>query len=355
MADMREVRAIAVGLAVVATYTSLVLASGRVDPAQFWTMFATYVGGSIGLWLALGILCGFVLVIRQALRSGGEPFLFPFVRDSVVARWKRDRGLSLIWPPLLFGGLMAAFNAYKQMVLPLAGYRFDPLFAAADRALFLGHDGWRVTHALLGSPEATLAIDRLYHGWFAPVALGVILCAWLPASTYRLRTQYLLSYIAVWIGLGSVLAFLLPSAGPCFYERLVGSSPEFGALMQRLHAIEAATGSDLLAMHNQAVLWHAHSSERLAFGGGISAMPSVHNALAVLFAIAGWRANRVLGALLGIYALVIWIGSIHLGWHYAVDGIVAAALTICIWRVCGRVADRLERPFFADEAEPALA
>ena len=44
------------------------------------------------------------------------------------------------------------------------------------------------------------------------MALGVMICAWLPRATWRLRTQYLLSYITMWIGVGSVLAFLLPSA-----------------------------------------------------------------------------------------------------------------------------------------------
>ena len=47
------------------------------------------------------------------------------------------------------------------------------------------------------------------------------------------------------------------------------------------------------------------------------------------------------------YALVIWIGSIHLGWHYAVDGLVSIALTIVIWKLMGKLADRLERPVFA--------
>src|SRR3546814_8775273 len=81
--------------------------------------------------------------------------------------------------------------------------------------LFLGHDPWRVTHAIF-SPMATYAIDRAYHGWFAPMSLGVLLCAFGARRSYRLRTQYLLSYIAVWVVIGSVFAYLLPYAGPCF-------------------------------------------------------------------------------------------------------------------------------------------
>jgi hypothetical protein len=355
MVDRREVRATAVGAAVVGCYTILVLASGRVDPGQFSIMFLSYVGASIGLWIGVGVVGMFVQLFRNARSSGDQPFLARFARDAAAGRWQRDRGVSLIWPPLLFGSLMASFNSFKQMILPLAGYRFDDAFAAADRLLFVGTEGWRVTHALFGSPAATLAIDRLYHGWFAPVALGVIICAWLPASTYRLRTQYLFSYIAVWVGLGSVLAFLLPAAGPCFYPQLVGSNPDFQQLLNRLSAIQSASGTPLLALHNQQVLWHAHTHDSLAFGGGISAMPSVHNGLAILFALAAWKIKPVLGSIFGAYAALIWLGSIHLGWHYAVDGIVAGALTWWIWRACGKLADRLERPLFQKSVEPALA
>jgi hypothetical protein len=110
-----------------------------------------------------------------------------------------------------------------------------------------------------------------------------------------------------------------------------------------------------MALHNQSYLIKAHGGDRLSIGGGISAMPSVHNGLAFLFALAAWRVSRPLGCLLGSYAAVIWVGSVHLGWHYGLDGVVAVALTILIWQVCGHIADRLERPLLPRAPEPALA
>jgi membrane-associated phospholipid phosphatase len=84
-------------------------------------------------------------------------------------------------------------------------------------------------------------------------------------------------------------------------------------------------------------------------------MPSVHNGLAVLFALAAFRLNRVAGWALAAYAVFIWLGSIHLGWHYALDGLVAGSLTYGIWLVCGRIAERLDSNAAAPAAAPALA
>ena len=353
--DMKEVRATVLGAAILFAYVVAVLGSGRVDGEQFLRLLLTYLTGSLALWFVLGVAIVGVQLCWNARKSGRDSFLVAYASSTLLARWRRDWGASLVWPPVLFASLMASFNAFKQLVLPLAGYSFDPFLAKADRLFFLGTDGWRVTHAIFGSAQATAMIDRLYHGWFVPMALGVLICAWLPASTYRLRTQYLLSYTGVWIVLGSVLAFLTPSAGPCFYSRLVGPSPEFASLMTRLNQIQTSTGEPLMALRNQAMLLQAHGSDQLVIGGGISAMPSVHNGLAILFALAGWQLSKPVGALLAVYPALIWIGSIHLGWHYGLDGVIAAVATFVMWRICGRIADRLERPLFSASAEPALA
>lgn len=355
MTDVREVRAAALGFVVVACYMALVLLSGRVDPAQFSSLFFLYLRGSFALWVMLAFLGLLLLLWRKRPAAGmrGEsPLRVAF--GWAEERWRRDRLASLIWPPLLFASLMASFNAYKQMVLPLAGFRFDPLFAEMDRALFLGHDPWRVSHAIFGSPTATMWIDRAYHGWFVPMALGVMLCAWMPRATFRLRTQYLLSYIAVWIGIGSVLAFLLPAAGPCFYGHFVGAQ-DFQPLLDRLAADQAASGAPIAALHYQHGLLAMFGGDQLRMGGGISAMPSVHNGLAALFAIAAFRINRKAGWAMAFYAALIWLGSIHLGWHYAIDGIASVGLALLVWPAMGRVADWLDRPASEPSPAPAIA
>ena len=355
MRNNPEIRAAAAGALIVGVYALLVLSTGRIPMGDFARLLAFYLKTSFSLWLFLGLLTLLVELYRNRPRGGPGPSPFAVIVSVGKARWERDRFASLFWPPLLFATLMASFNAFKQMVLPAAGFTLDPAFAAADKLLFLGNDPWRVTHFMLGSPDATWLVDRAYHAWFVPMSVGVLLCAWLPASTYRLRNQYLLSYSAIWIGIGSVLAFLMPSAGPCYYENFVGSYPSFAELNARLVAAQSAAGANLTALANQSGLLRMFGGDSLAVGAGISAMPSVHNGLAVLFAIAAWRVNKWLGAALGAYAVLIWIGSIHLGWHYAIDGLLAAALTFAIWWVAGRATERFERGVPQTEAKPALA
>ena len=154
-------------------------------------------------------------------------------------------------------------------------------------------------------------------------------------STYRLRNQYLLSYVGIWIGIGSILAFLLPSAGPCFYEQFVGPSPHFAGLTRDLAAAEIASGAKLAALSNQRGCCGCSAATPCRSVQAYSAMPSVHNGLAVLFAIAAYRINKWLGYGFAAYAVLIWFGSVYLGWHYAIDGFISAGLTFAIWRIAG--------------------
>ena len=355
MSVSREWKGAGLGAAVIALYMALVLGSGMVDPGMFGRMLAFYVKTSFLIWTFMLGCTLLVLMVMRGRKSGNQPFLKDFIVTTARDRWQRDHYVSLVWPPLLFAGLLSSFNSFKQMILPLAGYSWDPMLAAADKALFLGHDPWRVTHAIFGSPEATVFIDGYYHTWFLPMSLGVAVCAFMPASTFRLRTQYLLSYIGVWVIVGSVFAYLMPSAGPCFYEPLVGQHASFQELIQNLRRAQAETGAELISLNNQQMLLELVSADKLIVGGGISAMPSVHNALAFLFALGAFRLNRVAGYVASAYAVMIWIGSIHLGWHYALDGLVAGVMTLLLWTICGRIAAMLDREGEVLQPAPAVA
>jgi len=233
--------------------------------------------------------------------------------------------------PLLFAG----FGILKMLIPVVSPFGWDQAFADADRVLFLGRQPWRITHALFGGAAATLVIDRLYTGWIMFLSVAITWAA-IGGSRYD-RARFFLSFTAAWLLLGVMGAAFLSSAGPCF-AAAIGADPagEFAPLMSRL----AEQGEVLGAVEWQQVLWNAHASRHYGFGMGISAMPSLHNAVAVLYALALSRRSRVLGRVGWGYAAIIWIGSVHLGWHYAIDGLVAAAAMIAIWAGAGRYLTR---------------
>jgi PAP2 superfamily protein len=233
-----------------------------------------------------------------------------------------------------FLGVFTRFKTVMQKVHPFA---WDVRLSHLDRALFFGHDPWAVLQPILGHPLITRAIDFAY----VPVLLVVLISSvvwqgW--TADQRLREQFLLTFVLAWITLGTVLATVLSSAGPCYYGYVVGSPDPYRPLLDYLKSVDRVT--PLTAVMSHRVLWFGYLSQESISFGGISAMPSIHIAMPVLIALTGWRNSRWLGALLTAFALLIFLGSIHLAWHYAVDGYVSAIGLGLIWLLCGRIVNR---------------
>jgi PAP2 superfamily len=303
---------------------------------------ATAVLGDYG-WKALRALPFLVemvliaMLVRALLAGAASPLRA--IGGSLRGRFGSPfLALAALSPLLLMPVMFSGYGVLKMLLPAYAPFAWDDAFAAADRALFLGRQPWTLTHGVLGSFEATRLIDRLYTGWVLLLSFAIVGFA-LFAPRYD-RARFFLSFTAAWAVLGVIGAYLTSSAGPCYAE-LVGASSagEFAPLMERLRGYSETQGL-LGAVQWQEVLWDAHSGRRYGFGMGISAMPSLHNAIAVLYALALSRFGR--GAAIGgwLFAAVTLVGSVHLGWHYAVDGIAAAAAMLVIWRLAGRYLER---------------
>ena len=50
------------------------------------------------------------------------------------------------------------------------------------------------------------------------------------------------------------------------------------------------------------------------------------------------------GRLFALYGLIILLGSVHLGWHYAVDGYVSILAVPMLWWLSGVLVRRLRLP-----------
>lgn len=295
-----------------------------------YTTTAAVLGGAV---LTLRCLSAVLwLGIRSRLRAS------PFAASRVWVSdwWRRGGAAHFIWPLLTFATLMTGFNAFKQAVLPMAGMHYDELFAAIDQWMFLGNDPGLLLHEWMGSPAISRWLDAVYHAWFLPMSVGVAVVAVFAGD--RMRMRYMLTYVAIWVVLGVAMAYALPAAGPCFWADFVAPG-RFDPLMNTLYEHQAALGPDveIAALKYQQTLLTAWGSSELRVGRGISAMPSVHNALAVLFALAAFQYRRWLGVVFGLFAFLIWIGSIYLGWHYAIDGLVGGGAAAVFWWLSGKM------------------
>lgn len=355
----RELRLLALIAIVLAGYVAIVMGYATRHDQLALIANATVRPVILIIWgIALGFVClaymGDLLLRRRPkypLRVMAAELHAGVLRsDLIVARGTIALGLL---------GLMIFFTPFKVMIGHTRGFPFDRALMELDRLVFAGHDAWEVTHALFGGVAATAVLHTAYSLWFAMVWIGVVYMMLRPERVH-LRAQYLLGFLLTWIIVGSFAAWLLASAGPCYYEG-VFADPHFRPLIDRLHRIDAdlkavGPGFGIEALRVQDMLWASYASRKEMFGGGISAMPSMHVAMAVLMACGGWRLGRKPGVLLTVFALLIWIGSIHLGWHYALDGVVALGLTLGIWRASGCLVDRyVMREAPAVAWRPALA
>ncbi|WP_055686969.1 phosphatase PAP2 family protein [Loktanella sp. 5RATIMAR09] len=287
----------------------------------------------ISLVVAAWLLAQFIwLRVQQKRQTSGQ------TPDNPMA-WYRAYLATIRWGDI-FAALLAlivtvsCFTVYKSTVVGAEGYGFDAMFIAWDRALFGGQDPWVLSHAVFPTPFLTKIIDFIYHPAFLPMVLGYTVCI---AAQGRpaLRYTYMVSYLASFVIIGMVMASAMHSAGPVYDGVLFGDGTTFAPLIERLAAQSAAAGP-FSAVFAQDYLLRLNELGVTGLGGGISAMPSMHIVLAFLWVLPAWHLNRVLGAIVTVYALIIWIGSVHLGWHYFVDGLVGVAVLGPIWYASGR-------------------
>ena len=226
-------------------------------------------------------------------------------RAFFVDEWQKPA--FLLFCLFLAGVNMTTFMWVKPLLNYLVPFWADPMLADADRTLFLGHDPWTLLTWL-----NSRAMAVFYHrGWFAMMILTLILV--LSARPSAEKSATMLTYFVLWSIIGPVVHALLPAAGPVFYAQL-GYGDRFADLQAVPETMEVAQ-----------YLWTIYAGQGFGPGSGISAMPSLHIATTVWMILAvrtfapRWTVPTAAAGLL------IFLLSISLGWHYALDGIVGGA------------------------------
>ena len=261
---------------------------------------------------------------------------FRFIWADLRANWlQRDRLVRFAVVYALLPVFFSTFGSLKFAIPRIRPFDRDELFHAWDVALH-GAPPFEYTLPLLGGVWPTVFVNVLYNLWIFLLFSIVIWQAF--TLEKRVRMQFLLSFSLTWILGGTVLATWLSSVGPCYWGGLLGEPNPYAPLMDHLYAVHEV--QHLWAIDVQEQLWAAYSAQSIETVAGISAMPSMHVATSTLFALLGWARHRVLGIALTLFAICIQVGSVHLGWHYAVDGYLGAAVAAGIWFAIGAIQKR---------------
>lgn len=285
---------------------------------------ATSYGSGVGLLTLGSIILHFLsLYLRQMVQIGGQTAGFSQNYAASVPVLDILAGLGAITVTI------SSFTVYKSLVVGASGYHYDAAITALDRWFFAGLDGWQLTHWLLPTAQMAHVIDFLYHPAFMPMIIGYVICLGLRARP-GLRYTYVLAYLISFVVIGMIGADLLNSAGPIYDGRLYGDGSNFSALHAKL-AQHSQDASPLFSQTTKEYLANAYDQRIAKFGTGISAMPSMHIVMTFLWVFAGWSLGRTAGVLTTLYAVVIWVGSVHLGWHYFSDGLIGLAALAVIW------------------------
>lgn len=254
--------------------------------------------------------------------------------DDILAP---ERVSNTIHAFLVNGIFFVGFLGIKKAIPAAVPFAWDKSFMELDRALHFGLLPHEILAPLFNIPLVTFIVNVTYNLWFV-VLLGCFFWQGFARHDNALRQKFLLAYLLSWfIGTG-ILGTIFSSAGPCFYGFVEPGPNPYAGLMATL-----ASANEIYpvwAVPTQAALWQSH----LAGHGeieGVSAMPSMHVATTIQFILLGFASGkRWLGWFFVGFAASIFVGSIVLGWHYAVDGYAGAALAWLCWKLAGRVAER---------------
>jgi hypothetical protein len=274
-----------------------------------------------------GLVMGFVpfsLWYVLKLHREGEAHPIQRVRRDV----QLPRVLAILGAMVLGPIAAGAFSTMKGAIPVAVPFYLDPALASLDRAVF-GTDPWRLTHAMFG--WATPLIDRFYLWWLLVMLVSFYLVLLSKPSAFK--TQSLIAYLLMWPLVGTVGGYALSSAGPIFQDALFGGHSGLVAVLQQEGATKAVALYQLLL--------DAYAKRYEMLGTGISAMPSMHIAMACWFALTlrgAWPKFQWVG---WIYVGIIWFSSVHLGWHYFSDGVVGIAGALLVWYLAGAIARRI--------------
>jgi hypothetical protein len=293
------------------------LATSFLSGVRGTAIYFGYVATGASVSVVAVLVWIFLDVAAMARRKEDEPL------KQIKARLPSRLNL-IVLPALIFPFFLASFTTAKSAIPFITGFGWDHYWADMDRALF-GVDPWRITHGWLGNPE-TRALAWFYTVvWGFAVAFSKSLIA--IYADRKFVAQFFTAALFTWLIGGFFGAYALSSAGPIFAHL---ADPAMAHRFDELrNALAQSLSFDNSVLKTQRYLAHALTSKEAVTGGGMSAMPSMHVAAATILWLAA--RGRIWTGMATAFWIATFVGSVHFGYHYALDGVLGAAIAIACW------------------------
>jgi hypothetical protein len=313
----------------------------------FGKIIGTIVGMSVALTVAVVALQRYWHMV--AIARPERP-LIHFTADLAqelldARRWATGLPMALAMLPFMY-----VYAIFKYNIPVIAPFAWDTTFEAWGRTLHFGFLPWQWLEPYLSNVPVTVLLSANYFLW-AAVLWGMAVALGFSGRNDEIRTRFFLTFMLTWSFGGTLLAILFSSAGPCFWQQLHLPGNPYAGIMENLQRANAIV--PLGVVEEQNTLWMGYSKHTLI--AGISAMPSMHNATALLLALTALHLGRTLAILLWCHCVLVFLGSIWLGWHYSIDAYAAFAITSFFWWASKPIAARWHDLSFVKEFDSMLA
>ena len=278
-------------------------------------------GGTAALYLVIYA----AILALQTRKNGEDMHLFgeQWRKKLKVRFFSWHKIINLVKVLFLLKITLLIYCNIKQAIPFINPRLFDPQLLFIDKVVHLGINPNKLTVSLLGNAFFSRSIDLIYISWYLLKPLVLVYFSVIPEQ--RLHIRFFTSYFAMWIS-GGLFAVLIPSLGPIYTDSqwFAGVHMPFARGLQQMlwNHYEAASASP--------------GKYKVFIYEGIAAFPSLHVGIVALFAVFIWQISRKAGMAMWIYVAFIQVGSVLLGWHYAIDGYFTIGLAFVLYWLSGK-------------------
>jgi PAP2 superfamily len=262
--------------------------------------------------------------------------LLPALWNKIIEKtFAPERVSNILHATIFISIYMMGFTVIKDLIPTARPFSWDPYLLALDQQLHFGRQPYEWLAFFLNHRSITYAINFNYNLWFF-VMFGFVFWHSFAHKDNRLRQQFFVAFMLTWFIGTCVFGTIFSSVGPGFHGRLYPDQVDpFKPLLEWL--AYSNQFYQIYSVSTMNALWESYVNGK-GLISGISAMPSMHVGSSVILVLCARATGKSwLFCAICFFCAAIFIGSIHLGWHYAVDGYVGAAIAVFGWWLAGKI------------------